>query len=336
MKAAIFNGKELEVKEIGKPLVLASQVLLKIVAVGVCGTDRAIVLGHLPVPNLPLILGHEIVGVVDEIGSQVDPKWKGKRVACEINSNVDFNCYFCKTKTYTQCISRKALGIDIDGGFAQYISVESYLLHEIPSTLSFEEATFIEPLAAAYQVFEKMPLEDNDKNIVIFGLGKLGLLIAQVANQLGLRIIAIDGSEKKLALVQTFGEIYTINRYKIHNIPAEIKKLTNGIGADIVIDTSGNPRALQDIIASCRTCGKIHIKSTHGLSIPLNITDLVVREISLHTSRCGPFPKAIQGLQSGQITVDSLISEIYPLEKIKTAIEAYENHDIIKTLIKME
>ena len=336
MKAAIFDGTNLQIKEIEQPIILSSQVLIKVMAVGVCGTDRAIISGDLPVPNLPLIPGHEIVGIVQEIGSKVDKKWKGKRVACEINSCIDNTCYFCENHIFTQCISRKALGIDIDGGFAQFIAVEAYLLHEIPSNLSFEDASFIEPLAAAYQTFEKMPIEEMDQNIVIFGLGKLGLLIIQIALQKKLKVIAIDGSEKKLALVKSYGEIQTINRHNISDIPSEIKKLTRGIGADICIDTSGNPLALNDVIASCRTCGKIHIKSTHGLQTPVNITDLVVRELRIFTSRCGPFPKAIQGLQSGKIKVNSMISGTYPLENIQTALDAYENPDIIKTIIKME
>ncbi|WP_371805743.1 zinc-binding dehydrogenase [Candidatus Lokiarchaeum ossiferum] len=336
MKAAIFNGTNLEIKEINPPIISASQVLIKVMVAGVCGTDRAIISGDLPVPKLPLIPGHEIVGIVQDLGSNVDPIWQGKRVTCEINSNIDNNCYFCENQNYTQCISRKALGIDIDGGFAQYIAVESYLLHEIPSVLSFEDASFIEPLAAAYQTFEKMPIEEKDRNIVIFGLGKLGLLIIQIALQKKLKVIAVDGSEKKLTLVKSYGEVHTLNRHKIQNLSSEIKKLTGGIGADICVDTSGNPSVLNDIIASCRTCGKIHIKSTHGLQTPVNITDLVVREIQIYTSRCGPFPMAIQGLQSGEIKVNSMISQIYPLEQIQTALDAYNNPDIIKTLIKME
>ena len=333
MKAAVFNGKSVNLKEIPIPEPTKSQVLIKIRAAGICGTDLAILKGNLPVP-IPLILGHEIAGEIVKVGQEVEKSWLGKRVVSEINSNLDFNCYYCKRDMFTQCVSRKALGIDINGGFAEYIAVESHLLHEIPDSISFKEATFIEPLAAAYQTFETMPLNHNDTNIAIFGLGKLGLLIVQVALLKDLELIVIDGSDKKLELARKFGAKHLINRVKVKNFPNEIKKNTNGLGADIVVDATGNPNAISDIIASCRTRGKIHIKSTHGLDAPINLTDIVVRELTIYSSRCGPFDKAIEGLKLGNIKVNDLISKEFPLEKINEAFASYEkSRDHIKTIL---
>lgn len=335
MKAAVYDGKKIEIKEVPKPTVAKSQVLIRVKAAGICGTDLAIAKGHLPTPT-PLILGHEFSGEVVEVGKEVDSKWIGKRVTSEINSNIDHECFYCKRGLFTQCISRKALGIDLDGAFAEFIAVESYLLHELPNTLSFEDATFIEPLAAAYQTFETMPLEKDDKTMVIFGLGKLGLLILQVAKLKGLEIIAVDGSEVKLELAYKLGANHLINRLISDDIVTEIRELTNGLGADIVLDSSGNPEALKDIIASCRTLGKLHIKSTHGLATPINLTELVVRELTLYSSRCGPFPKAIDGLVSGDIRVSDLISSRSTLDNIEEGFFSYEesrNH--IKSIIKI-
>jgi alcohol dehydrogenase len=269
-----------------------------------------------------------------KIGRFIEKKWLNKRITSEINTNLDLSCYYCKKGLYTQCISRKAIGIDINGALAEYIALESYLLHEIPESISYEDATFIEPLAAAYQTFEMMPIGKNDKNIAIFGLGKLGLLIAQVAVSKGLTLIAIDGSNKKLDLAKKFGARHILNRMKYNNIPNEIKKITNDLGADIVVDSTGSPDALKDIVDSCRTRGKIHIKSTHGIKTPINLTDMVVREITLYTSRCGPFNKAIEGLKSGKIHVKDLISEKFPLDHITDAFESYnQNRDHIKTIV---
>ncbi len=335
MKAAIFDGKEINVKEISVPKLTKSQVLIKVKAAGVCGTDLAIVKGTLPTPT-PLILGHEIAGEVAKVGEEVENSWLGRRVVSEINSNIDYNCYYCKRDIFTQCLSRKAIGIDIDGGFAEYLAVESYLIHEIPNSISFNEAVFIEPLAAAYQIFETMPVDHNDTNMVIFGLGKLGLLIVQVALLKDLELIVIDGSDKKLELAKSFGAKHLINRLKVKNIPNEIKKVTNGLGADIVLDATGNPNAISDIIASCRTRGKIHFKSTHGLDTPMNLTDVVVRELTIYSSRCGPFNKAIEGLKSGDIQVKDLISKQFPLERINEAFESYEkSRDHIKTILTL-
>ena len=333
MKAAIFDGQDISIKEIPNPELKDSQVLIRVKASGICGTDLAIVRGHLLTPT-PLILGHEFAGEIVEVGKKVNQNWLGKRVTSEINSNIDFECYYCQREIFTQCISRKALGIDINGSFAEYIAVESYLIHELPKNVSYIEATFVEPLAAAYQTFETMPLGSDDKTIAIFGLGKLGLLLTQVALINGLEVIVIDGSDKKLSMAKKFGVKHLINRFEVENVVNKIREFTNNLGADIVVDTTGNPEALIDIVTSCKTRGKIHIKSTHGLETPINLTDIVVREITLYSSRCGPFDKAINALSSGVVQVKELISQEYPLDDIKKCFNSYEkNQDHIKSII---
>jgi len=335
MKAAVYDGNKIAIKDVPDPEIKGSQALVRIKAVGICGTDLAIANGHLPTPT-PIILGHEFVGEVVKIGVEVDHSWLNKRVTSEINSNIDFNCYYCKKGLYTQCESRKAIGIDIDGALAEFIALESYLLHEIPDSITYDDATFIEPLAAAYQTFEMMPLDQNDKTMAIFGLGKLGLLLTQVALSKGLKLIVVDGSNKKLALAKKFGAQHLINRLEFKDIPNKVKSLTSRLGADIVVDTTGNPKAIKDIIASCKTRGKIHIKSTHGIDTPLNLTDIVVRELTLYSSRCGPFEKAIEGLKSGKIEVKKLVSRRFKLDNIKEAFASYqESSDHIKTIIQM-
>jgi L-iditol 2-dehydrogenase len=336
MRAVIFDGQKNHIQEVPIPKVSDTQVLIKVKAVGICGTDFAITNGDLP-STTPIILGHEFSGEIVKIGKDVDHSWLGKRVTSEINSNIDFNCYYCQRGIYTQCISRKAIGIDMDGALAEYIAVESYLIHEIPENLSFEEATFIEPLAAAYQAFEMMPLNQDDKNIAIFGLGKLGLLILQVAKSQDLNIIAIDGSELKLNLAKKLGAKHLINRFKVNNISKEIKSLTNGLGADIVVDSTGVATVFKEIIASCRTRGKIHVKSTHGIDTPINLTDIVVREITLYSSRCGPFELAIKGLKSGDIIVKDLISDIISFKDVEKNIFGKKpSRDIIKIVVRIE
>jgi len=335
MKAAVFDGRGFDVREVSEPELTSSGVVIRVRAAGVCGTDVAVVKGFLKKP-VPIILGHEVAGEVVAVGSHADQGWLGRRVVVEINSHIDRTCYFCQRGVFTQCVSRKAIGLDVHGGFADYMSVEEYLLHEIPRHLSFMEATFIEPLASAYQVFEMMPQTEDDRVIAIFGLGKLGLLLTQVARTKGMEIIAVDGSDKKLALARHFGAVHTLNRHNAGSIPEQIRMLTHGLGADIVADTSGNPDVLKDIVSSCRTRGKLHIKSTHGMSVPMPLTDMVVRELTLYTSRCGPFDKAIYGLASGQISVNQLISKIYPLSQISEALMAYEkDRDHIKSVIIM-
>jgi len=333
MRAAVFDRGKLSVLNVNDPKINNTQVLVRVKAVGLCGTDLAIIEGTLPTP-IPIILGHEFAGDVVKIGQKVDSKWLNKRVTSEINSNIDFSCYYCKQGKHSQCISRKAIGIDIDGALAEYIALNSYLLHEIPDSISYEEATFIEPLAAAYQIFETMPLDRSDKTMAIFGLGKLGLLITQVALSKGLRLIVVESSSHKLTLAKKFGAQELINLVDEPDVVDRIRILTNGLGADVVIDATGNPSAVNEVIDSCRTLGKVHLKSTHGLNTPINVTDLIVRELTIYSSRCGPFDKAIEGLKSGKINVKNLISKKLPLEDIGKVVDLYKiSQDHIKSII---
>ena len=354
MKAAVFNGSILEVKEVPEPKLPDDYVLIKIKYCGICGTDITIVNGWYKVPT-PLIIGHEFCGEIVKVANPRHSHLVGKNVACEINSYICGKCYYCVRGMPTHCVERKALGIDIDGGMAEYIAVPHYLVHLIPDSIKIEDATFIEPLAAAYQTFEMMPIATGSaqiastkinqnvgsvavnikqENAAVFGLGKLGLLIIQVAKQYGLNVIAVDRSEKKLNLAAKLGAAYTINPNKT-DVVQKIKSITNGVGVDYAIDCTGNDQVLQQVLSSTRSRGKIHIKSTHGLPAALNITELVVREISIHTSRCGPFEKAIKGLESKKISVNEILTHIFPLDQINNAFEIIKEPSTIKVLIKI-
>lgn len=355
MKAAVFDGTKLEVKDVPEPKLLDDYVLIRVKYCGICGTDIAIVRGWYKVAT-PLIIGHELVGEVAKVANPRHSHLVGKNVTCEINVNICGKCYYCVRGLPTHCMTRKAIGIDLDGGMAEYIAVPHYTIHIIPDSIKLDDATFIEPLAAAYQTFETMPLPSagsqiattkvkesvgsmavnlKQENVGIFGMGKLGLLIMQVAKQHRLNVIAIDNSEKKTNLAAKLGADYHIDSSKV-DVVQKIKSITNGIGLDYAIDCTGDEKVMDQVIASTRSRGKIHIKSTHGLPVPMNITDLVVREISIYTSRCGPFKKAIQGLESKKISVKDVLTHVFPLEQINKAFDIVSEPGTIKVLIKMQ
>ncbi|MFX1515211.1 MAG: zinc-binding dehydrogenase [Promethearchaeota archaeon] len=321
MKAAVFNGAKVILKEVPNPFPKENQVLIHVRAVGICGTDLAVVKRKISTP-IPIIPGHEFSGEV--VGSETDSdiSWIGQKVTAEINTNICHQCCYCKQNLFSQCLERKALGIHINGAMAEYLAIDSTLLHRIPDSVSYEEATFIEPLAAAYQTFEMMPVNHEDRVVAIFGMGKLGLLLLQIIKSKGFETIVVDGSEKKLELARQLGAAHLINRHDTTDVSLLIKEVSVG-GADIVVDASGNPQALNDIISSCRSRGKIHIKSTHGESPLINLTEMVQREITLYTSRCGPFKKAIDALKSNSVKVNRLITHIYSLEQVEQAFNSY-------------
>ena len=204
--------------------------------------------------------------------------------------------------------------------------------------MSYDQATFIEPLAAAYQTYETMPVDTNDRTVALFGLGKLGLLLLQVTKKIGLDVIAIDGSEEKLHLVRQLGVNNIIN-YRQNTtvtVTREIRSITDGIGADIVIDATGNPDCLRFAIPSCRPMGKIHIKSTYK-TVPIDFRDLVMNEKTVYTSRCGPFEKAIDGLKIGFINTEIIKTRFYSLDDIENEFicDSKSNHHI-RTVIKVK
>ncbi|HUY00529.1 MAG TPA: alcohol dehydrogenase catalytic domain-containing protein [Candidatus Deferrimicrobium sp.] len=329
MLAAVFDGKnvslreDMEVPKINKD----NEVLIKVKAVGICGTDLSILKGTYQIP-VPRILGHEFSGVVSEIGKKVTNFQIGDRVTSEINLTCGA-CYFCKAGQKTQCTSRRAMGIDEDGAFAKYIKVPEsnlYNIHDLP----FEEATFIEPLAAAIQTFEMAPLKESDKTVVILGAGKLGLLILQVVKNKGRKAIVIGRSHLELA--KKLGADLTLSVVKDKEPVRRVMEETK-IGADVVVEATGTPESLDLALSLVRNRGTVNLKSTHGIRWMMDPTQLVVHEIKLQGSRCGPFPPAIQMIEQGSVHVMDLISATYPLTKISEAVDAAMKPESVKIII---
>jgi alcohol dehydrogenase len=303
-------------------------VMVKVKAVGICGTDVAIVNETLKTPR-PIILGHEIVGTIEAFGSRVPSEvrtFTDRLVTTEINTNTCGTCFFCKNGMPTQCVQRKALGIDVDGGMATRLAVRHDLVHVLPDGMDPVPLTLIEPLAAAVQTFKMMPLCPADQDVVIIGAGKLGLLIMQVlvamdklaGDRSKRRILVIDHHDFKLDLSKQFGATEAINSSKMseQDLFKNVAAFTaGGKGADVVIEATGNPRALNQAVYMARARGKVALKSTHGVPVPFDLTVGVVKEITFYTSRCGPFEDAIDLVRKGLVDLKSLITEVFPLSR---------------------
>ncbi|MFX0098564.1 MAG: zinc-binding dehydrogenase [Candidatus Hodarchaeota archaeon] len=343
MKALVYTGKKLKyVSDHPEPELDEWDVLIKVKACGICGTDMAIVNGTLPTP-VPIIPGHEISGIIEAVGKEVSKRENiiGKPVTAEINTNTCGKCSFCISGAPTQCPERKALGIDVDGGFAEHIVVHRDLVHELPRNLDFREATLIEPLAAAIQTFERMPLVQSDDYVVILGAGKLSLLILQVIKALydWPLILVLGHHDYKLQLAGKLGAFKTLNTRKMteKDIIKAVNEFSDERGANIVIEATGNPHAIREAILMTRPRGKIGLKSTHGESVPFDMTTAVVKEIDFYTSRCGPFEKAIDLIRKNKIKLKELISSVFPLSR---GIEAFKMMDerrdsIIKIVLEI-
>ncbi len=320
----LIAPQKIEIKEIECLSAGPGEAIIEVQHAGVCGTDLALFHGDYPVP-LPHVCGHEFTGRVKNVGNGVDTKWVGKTVTAEINNTClaygkTTLCTACKKGVPSHCQTRTVTGIiNHDGAFADEVKVAAGTLHEIPSNVDPLIATLTEPLAAALQTFEMSPIEKNE-TLVVLGPGRLGILVIFAASLKGIKTIAVSRSETKRNRAIQFGAEHT---FTPDNAIEEIKNKTEGLGADMVIDTTGNPGGITQALKLVRPQGTISCKTTCGLpATGLDMTQLVVDEIRLQGSRCGPFKPALKIIQSHQQKLKSLISSIRPLEETQTALES--------------
>lgn len=302
----------------------ANFVRIKVIWAGICSTDISIYEGDYKVP-LPIVLGHEFSGIVEDAGPGVSTEWIGKPVVGEINNTCLATgnpepCIMCIKGMPHHCINRTTVGImNHDGAFAEHIMIPHGSLHIIPDGIGFRHATFTEPLAAAFQTFSDFTLSGGDL-VVIIGGGKLGLLITAVASYKGARVIAVDPHEKLRELALKFGAFETFHPGESLN--EKINRLNNGIGPDIVVEASGKPGGLNTAINLVRPRGIIVQKSTPGLPASnIDITKITVNEIRIQGSRCGQFKEALALLDRHIIPLDDIIRAEYPLSSLPEAME---------------
>lgn len=247
----------------------------------------------------------------------------GKRVVGEINC-VCGKCSFCTEGLKTHCKDRRVLGIlNHNGAFAEYLVLPEDNLHIIPDKVPNEDAVFVEPLAAGFQVTEQAHIMPSNR-VIVLGDGKLGLLVAQVLALTGCDLILAGNHPSKLSIVKSMG----INTSLIDDL-GERK-------ADVVIDCTGTPEGLEMAIGWTRPRGTIVLKSTVAENRELDLTPLVVNEITLIGSRCGHFPSAIRALERGLIDVTPLVSGMYSINDGINAFEDAAKKEALKILLTMD
>ena len=332
--AQLTATREVVIKDRPPLVAKANEVIIGVETAGICGTDLAIFSGDYPVP-LPMVCGHEFVGKVQSIGAGVDKRWLDRRVTAEINNTCQaYNrspiCSACQRGMPSHCLQRTVTGIiNHDGAFADEVKVAQGTLHEIPEGIEPAIATLTEPLAAALQTFEMSPVTGGE-TVAVIGPGRLGILIVFVAALRGCRVISISRSDPKRRRSLDFGASQAFSPEQAENA---VKEITEGLGADIVVDATGQPDGITKALSLVRPRGIISVKTTCGLpSQGLDMTKLVVDEIRLQGSRCGPFEPALKILEEHQESLKTLITSIRPLTEAQNAMESAfsENKVIIR------
>ena len=316
MRALVFDGEKLEIAEVPFPERGKVDALVRVIAAGICTTDIEITKGYFGFTG---IIGHEFVGRVEdaEEGHLI-----GERVVGEINIGCG-KCDCCLSGDPRHCPGRKVLGIkDHPGAMADYLTLPARNLHLVPDEVSDEEAVFAEPLAAALEIMEEVDLRPSSR-VALLGDGKLGQLIAQVVALSGAELTVFGRNERKLALLRDLGITVTSD--------------TPSGEYDIVIEATGSPKGLPLACSLAKPRGKVVVKSTFSSDkAMLDVTDLVVRELTVIGSRCGPFPPALRFLKRGLVDVRRLITAVLPFERAIEAFSLAKERDSLKVILRMD
>ncbi len=315
MKSLWLENKTLSYKkDIPKPT-QKGEALIRLRLAGICGTDLEMVRGYYPFTGVP---GHEFVG---EVVEAEDETWIGQRVAGEINITCG-ECEQCRNGRKSHCENRTVLGIvNRNGVFAEYLTLPIQNLHRVPDSVSDEKAVFTELLAAALEIPQEVHIRPTDR-VLLIGAGRFGQLIAQVLQLTGanLHVVARHPLQKKL-----------LKERKINLITEEAIKPQ---GWDIVIDATGSASGFGLARQAIRPRGTLVMKSTYKGDMQVNFSSIVVDEINIIGSRCGPFAPALRLLESGIINPLGMIAAEYPLENGLEAFDKAKERGILKVLLR--
>ena len=318
MRALVYHGQLKLKRHAPKPATVPGEALIRVTLAGICNTDLEITRGYMDFRG---VLGHEFVGLVEEAE---DRSWIGRRVVGDINCACG-GCAACRRGDAIHCPDRTTLGIGgRDGALADYCLLPLTNLHRVPDTVSDEQAVFVEPLAAALAITDRVHIRPTDSAIVI-GDGKLGLLVAQVLALTGCRLQIVGRHKANLSILER------------HRIPTCLETdVPAGRPADVVIDCTGHSGGLTLARRLVRPRGKLVLKSTFHGDNRVNLTSLVVDEVSLIGSRCGPFAPALRLLEQRLVDVESLIDSTYALDDGLAAFARAATKGTLKVLVKTE
>lgn len=315
MKATCFDGKNMRYEE-NYPEPNTGEVIVRVNLAGICGTDLEILDGYMTYDG---ILGHEFVGTVEKADNS---DLIGKRVVGEINAGCGA-CESCQKGMDRHCPNRTVLGIlKRDGAFAEFLSLPEKNLHVIPDNITDEQAVFVEPLAAAFEIKEQVSLQPQWR-VAVVGDGRLAQLIIRVLKLTCPNITCFGKHKNKLESLINIGV----------KIKIGIEK-SDEQSFDLVVEATGSNSGFADTMKLIKPRGTVILKSTIASRENLDLTPTIINEITLIGSRCGLFKPAIDALATGVVSVDSMIDSTYPLEKFSEAIEHAKKPDTLKVFLK--
>jgi len=333
MLAFIVRNHRLACVQKPVPKLRAGWALVRVRLAGICNTDVEILRGYHNFQGTP---GHEFMGEVAEVegvAPRERKKWIGRRVCGEINvtcSAYGFKpvCEICRRGWKMHCARRTVLGIVAhDGAFAEYLTLPLENLHIVPDAVSDEQAVFVEPLAAACEILEQVNAR-KFRSAAVLGDGKLAQLIARVLRTTIRRVVMYGKHEKKLAIARRAG----IETKKVRGDAGDLKRVRESYA--LLVEATGSPSGLALAQQMTEPRGTLVLKSTFHGAAPVETWLIVVKEINVVGSRCGPFERAIALLRSGKVDPRPLITRTFPLAEAQRAIAFAQRAGVLKVLLK--
>jgi threonine dehydrogenase-like Zn-dependent dehydrogenase len=327
----IENGK-LKATSGPLPKLRAGWALVRVRLAGICNTDVELLHGYYNFRGVP---GHEFFGAVEElrgVSAAERKKWLGRRVCGEINISCSALrgrrvCDFCRRGLKTHCARRTVLGIiGHPGAYAEYLTLPLENLHILPDGVSDEEAVFVEPLAAACEILEQVDAR-KFREAAVLGDGKLAQLIARVLRTAVPRVVMYGKHEKKLSLARRAG----ITTKKVHGDTTDLKRVAEKYR--LVVEATGSPTGLALAQQMTESRGTLVLKSTFHGAAPVETWPIVVKEITVVGSRCGPFAEAIALLRSGKVDLTPLITRTFSMSDAPAAIRFAQESGVMKVLL---
>lgn len=337
MRAAVYYGpNDIRVEDVPKPEIGPGEVLVKVAGCGLCGSD--IVKIRYETVKPPAVFGHEVVGEVAELGAGVDSFSVGDRVVVAHHVPC-YACHYCQHESYSMCRTFKALNI-FPGGFAEYVRVPSRnVMHgvfHIPPHLSYEEASFTEPIACCLRAIKRSRMQPNDTMVVV-GLGSIGLSMVQLARLFGTQIIGVDVVPERIQLAREMGAEVALDASS-GPVRDGVLAATGGRGADVVMLTAGTTQSVAQAFELVRDGGTINLfaGAPPGSSLSLDINQVYHRELTLLASYSPSTIELYQALEllaAGKIKVSKLVTHRLPLEALGEAVRLTLTKEALKAYI---
>jgi 2-desacetyl-2-hydroxyethyl bacteriochlorophyllide A dehydrogenase len=335
MKVAQYE-KPHSLRVITKPLrgLQENEILVKVEACGLCGTDVHIVEGTSR-SSPPVVLGHEFAGVVEDTGSGAVGVKVGQRVAVDPNIACG-SCFYCRRGLVHLCTNLRALGVDIDGGMAQYCIVPARQAFELPKTMNAEVSAFVEPVSCAIHGIDKANIQTGD-TVVILGGGTIGLIMVQLAGHAGAaRTIVVEPLPHKRVIAQRVGADVVLDPAE-GNVTSPVLDLT-GVGADVVIECVGKPATMKLALELARRGGVVEFFGVCpiGDTFPVEPNQIYFRELTIVGSYVNPhtFARSITLLETGKVTINAFQIDRFPLDGVHEALAYQRQGKTLKSIIE--